>query len=118
GKIQGLVERALKDYRMDNPAASVPALLQIRQSIEQLGAGVWRERKLREVNQLIQDCLGLYGAALADRYYTIPGETVTVTFEFVNRSTSPVRITSLRSNQVDFDSVLNAGLDYNKALMV
>src|SRR5690606_8237449 len=80
GKIQGLVEKALKDYRMDNPAASVPALLQIRQSIEQLGAGVWRERKLREVNQLIQDCLGLYGAALADRYYTIPGEKVTVTF--------------------------------------
>lgn len=118
GKIQGLVEKAVKDYRMDNPAASVPALLQIRQSIEQLGAGVWRQRKLREVNQLIQDCLGLYGAALADRYYTIPGEKVAVTFEFVNRSTSPVRITSLRSDQVDFDSVLNAGLDYNKALMV
>lgn len=118
GKIQGLVEKAVKDYRMDNPATSVPALLQIRKAIDQLEAGVWKERKLREVNQLIQDCLGLYGEALADHYYVVPGEKVTVAFEFVNRSASAVSIASLQSDQADFDSVLNAGLDRNKALMV
>lgn len=118
GKIQGLVEKAVKDYRMDNPATSVPALLQIRKAIDQLEAGVWKERKLREVNQLIQDCLGLYGEALADHYYVVPGEKVTVAFEFVNRSASAVSIASLQSDQTDFDSVLNAGLDRNKALMV
>lgn len=118
GRIQGLVEKAVKDYRMDNPAASVPALLHIRKSIEQLDEGVWKKRKLREVNQLIQDCLGLYGAALADRYYAIPGENVTVTFEFVNRSTSPVRLVSLRSEQADFDSAFNASLDYNAEVTI
>lgn len=118
GKIQGLVEKAVKDYRMDNPAASVPALLHIRKSIDELEEGVWKKRKISEVNQLIRDCLGLYVAAKADRYYAIPGEEILVTFEFVNRSTSPVRITSLRSDQVDFDSVFNAALDYNRELTI
>ena len=45
--------------------ASVPALLEIRKEINKLGPGVWKERKLREVNELIVDCTGLYSEAAA-----------------------------------------------------
>lgn len=116
-KIQGLVEKAIRDYKMDDPAASVPALLQVRKAIDQLESTVWKKRKLKEVNRLIQDCLGLYAEAIADRYYLVPGENVRITFEFVNRSTVPVSVATLRSVQAPFDSTFNTALAHNKEVI-
>jgi LmbE family N-acetylglucosaminyl deacetylase len=114
--VKPLVEKAIQDYKMENPAASVPALMQIRKAIGQVESSIWKERKLKEVNQLIQDCLGLYCEATADNYYVVPGERVTVNFEIVNRSAEKVIIESVRSVNLHFDSLLTTSLADNAAL--
>src|SRR5690606_32484987 len=116
GHIQRLVEEMIAAYDMTNPAASVPALLNIRKEIEALKPNVWKDRKLAEVNQLIQDCLGLYCGATARRYYAAPGEPITVQFEFVNRSNRPVTVEAIRSEALGLDTLVHAVLDENVAL--
>lgn len=113
GHIQRLVEEMIAAYDMENPAASVPALLNIRKEIASLKPGIWKERKLSEVNQLIQDCLGLYCSATARRYYAVPGEPLTVNFEFVNRSEGAVIIESVRSEVLRLDTLVNVKLEEN-----
>lgn len=111
--IQRLVDDMIAAYDMENPAASVPALLNIRKKISSLKPGVWKERKLAEVNQLIKDCLGLYCAATAGRYYAVPGEPLSVEFEFVNRSNGSVVVESVRSEALHLDTLVHAKLDEN-----
>jgi LmbE family N-acetylglucosaminyl deacetylase len=114
--IQRLVEDMIAAYDMENPAASVPALLNIRKEIVSLKPGVWKERKLKEVNQLIQDCLGLYCGANARRYYAVPGEPLTVGFEFVNRSNGSVVVEAVRSEALRVDTLVRAKLEENVVL--
>ncbi|MDV3307617.1 MAG: PIG-L family deacetylase [Cyclobacteriaceae bacterium] len=114
--IQRLVEEMIAAYDVTNPAASVPALLNIRKAIASLKPGIWKERKLAEVNQLIQDCLGLYCGATAKHYYAVPGEPLTVNFEFVNRSDGPVVVESIRSDAIPLDTLVSAKLEENVVL--
>lgn len=111
--IQRLVDEMIAAYDMTNPAASVPALLNIRKEIASLKPGVWKERKLAEVNQLIQDCLGLYCGATSRQYYAVPGEPLGVNFEFVKRSGGSVIVESVRSGALHLDTLVLAELEEN-----
>ncbi|MEJ0033798.1 MAG: hypothetical protein WDO15_27210 [Bacteroidota bacterium] len=53
---------------------------------------MWRERKLKETDQLIKECAGLYSEVTASEYYVAPGEMVKLNFEIVNRSMANVKI--------------------------
>lgn len=79
-----------------------------------LEQSVWKERKLKEVNQLIQDCLGLYAEVTASSFNASPGEDLRLSFEIVNRSTSSLKLQSLKSSILGFDSTANATLGPNK----
>ncbi|MCA4899602.1 MAG: PIG-L family deacetylase [Cytophagales bacterium] len=112
-KIQSLVEKMLNEYKEEDPAASIPSLLAIRKEISSLGASVWRDRKLAEVNQLIQDCAGLFVEVVADNFYVSPGQPLVATFEVINRSSADVNLQSIQSASVNWDSTLNTALKNN-----
>ncbi len=116
-KIQPLVEQAIKEYNEEKPYASVPALVQIRKQISLLAPSVWRERKLTEVNQLIQDCLGLYVEVATNQPWIAPGEMVINNFEVVNRSPVPVKLTSVVSKKLGLDSSMDLALSDNKLVL-
>lgn len=118
-KVQPLVTRALADFNAEDPSASVPQLLRIRDQIITLDNSVWKERKLRETEQLIQDCLGFYASATASHYQSSPGERVKVTAEIVNRSASEVTLTGIHaSGSVKWDTAFTASLADNKKLEI
>ena len=85
-KVQPLVTKAIQTFDAENPSESVAILFQIRKEIVNLEKGVWRTRKLRDVEQLIQDCLGLFVEAKASQYWISPGEEVEINTELANRS--------------------------------
>ena len=116
-KIQPLVEKAIREFNMEKPSASVPILVQIRKEIESLTPSVWKERKMKEVNQLIQDCLGLYFEVTADQPWIAPGELLTNSFEVVNRSDAPVKLLSIKCAALSIDSMPNLDLPYNKLFL-
>lgn len=115
-KIEPLVSKLIADFKEENPAASIPGLLQVRKEISKLKDGIWKTRKLEEVNRLIQDCLGLYVEVKADNYYVAPGEKVKSEFEIVNRSPVAISLKKISSKGLSFDSTLTASLANNKPL--
>jgi hypothetical protein len=112
-KIKPLVEKLIKDYNYEKPAASIPLLFQLRKAIQALEPGVWKTRKLQEVEQLIQDCAGLYIELTASYYWASPAAPFIATIELLNRSDVPVEIIAMRSADLGIDSVLNLKLSDN-----
>ena len=116
-RIQPLVEKAIREFTVEKPSGSIPTLLLIRKEIENLTASIWKERKMKEVNQLIQDCLGLYFEVTADQPWISPGEWVTNSFEVVNRSEVPLKLLEIKSIAVAIDSAVNLDLPFNKLFL-
>ncbi|MBA4055818.1 MAG: LmbE family protein, partial [Marivirga sp.] len=112
-KIQPLVDQAIRDFNEENPAASVSLLLQIRKEILALEPGIWRKRKLAEVEQLIQDCLGLFIGIKADNYWVSPSQQVTASFELVNRSNVNVVVEKIQATDISLDSTVSLTLKNN-----
>lgn len=109
-KVQPLVDRANKEFNPENPSASIPVLFQLRKEISGLEPGVWKTRKLAEVEQLIQDCLGLYISSKASNYWIAPAQQVTVNFEIVNRSAVSISLEKIQAPDLAMDSVFSAVL--------
>jgi LmbE family N-acetylglucosaminyl deacetylase len=103
-KVQLLVDKAIKEFNIENPAASIPVLLQLRKEIAALQPGIWRARKLEEVEQLLQDCMGLYIGITANQYWVAPGQKTITTLEIVNRSEAEINIEKIEAPAFKFDS--------------
>ena len=83
------------DYDFSDPAASVPALLELHGMIGQLrdsGARYWRDKKLAELEDVIAGAMGLYIAARTDEAYLTPGDSLKLELEVTNRSSQPVGV--------------------------
>jgi hypothetical protein len=114
--VQPLVTKAIQEFDLENPSKSVSILLQIRRAIVAAEDGVWKTRKLKEVNELIQFCCGLYAEAVSDYYLSIPGEKINSTFELINRSGADVKLTSIQSTIVAMDSTFSLDLKNNQPI--
>ena len=112
-KVQPLVEKAIQEFNEESPASSVPVLLQIRKEISQLEPGVWKTRKLKDVNQLIQNCLGLFVEVTADNFWVSPGEQVTTSYEILNRSDAEVKLLGIGAPDLLIDTLLTTSLKNN-----
>jgi len=115
-KIQPLVDQAIAKYSDEKPYEIIPLLVEIRKEITALEPGVWRDRKLQETEQLIQACAGLYTEVTATQYYVAPGESVSMQFEIVNRSMANVRLRSIKSDILGYDSVANLDAGFDKPI--
>jgi hypothetical protein len=52
--IQSMVNEAIQQYSIENPAASVPKLINILDEIRNLPNGNWKNQKRKETERLIQ----------------------------------------------------------------
>ncbi|MBO9731184.1 MAG: PIG-L family deacetylase [Chitinophaga sp.] len=112
-KVGALVDAALAAYNMEDPSASVPALLEIRRAIQALPDGYWRNLKLKETEQLIYACAGIWAEAYSATPTVVPGYNMEATVQLINRGNVKVTL-----EQVDLPGKPNiAGkqeLAYNK----
>ncbi len=115
-RVEPLILQLIKDFNEEKPAASVSQLLVVRKEMMTLKDGIWKRRKLEEVNRLIQDCLGLYVQAAAARYAVAPGELIPYTIELTNRSSEGVKLTKIQGVGISFDSTFSLPLTGNKTV--
>lgn len=115
-KVQPLVQKAIAEFNEDNPALSVPVLLEVRKQIMLLENSVWKQRKLKEVEQLLYDCSGLYVAARANNYMTTSTQPVSISFEAINRSDVPISLLNVKSQLLNLDSTLSLPLKNNASI--
>lgn len=117
-KIKPLVDRAIKEFNEEDPTAIVPELFQLRNEIAKLENSVWRNRKLRETESLIQDCLGLFIETTSAHYQVSPGENVKTTIEIVNRSNVDVRLRDIQAPTLKWDTIFAASPGVNTLVQV
>lgn len=108
------IGQILASFRPADPAASVPALLEVRQALEQIKDGDWVPQKRVELDQLIATCLGLHIEASTTDASVSPGQILAVKIEAINRSNLAIEWREVRfpvSNEV---SQINAPLPHDE----
>lgn len=75
-EIERLTDEAIARFNPSSPEASVPALLAIRRSLARLPADPLVSDKRRQLDRILQSCLGLEVETVAERGEAVPGETV------------------------------------------
>ena len=80
----------LQDFDDTEPWKSVPALLELRQTLRRLGEDSWVKEKLGDLDQIIAACAGLHLEAVTEKPKAQPGEKLGFQIEAINRS--PVKM--------------------------
>ncbi len=115
--ISNAIGKALAQYNLEDPSASVPALLAIRKQIAALPDGYWKTLKLGETDQLIAACAGLWMEAYSTAEQAVPGETLSTNLQLINRSKVPVTLQKIRINGHD-DASAAQTLAFNKFVTI
>lgn len=85
-QIELLIDGLIKNYSLINPEKSVPGLVNLYKEISKLKDGYWKTQKLKETQQLIEACSGLWLEATVHNGYTVQGDLLNVSFTINNRS--------------------------------
>jgi len=94
--MEGDVEEIIAHFNPQNPAASVPALLALRKRLADLPAGSVIDYKRRQLDHILQGCLGLYVETSIPVAEAVPGEILKMRHSVMVRTDFPVRWTAVR----------------------
>jgi len=94
--VGSLVEDALANFDPANPAASVPALLKLRTEVAGLPPDPVVLDKRRQLDRILQQCLGLTVTAVASTGDVVPNETLNLQFGATATSAVPMRLNAVR----------------------
>jgi LmbE family N-acetylglucosaminyl deacetylase len=74
-----------KQFNMEAPEKSIPALLEVYQMIQKLQDPYWKEVKTREITELILGCAGLWTESYAPYAKIALGDTVQIRTDYLVR---------------------------------
>lgn len=80
-----ILAEALRTFVPEEPEKAIPLLLKARPLIAAID-DPWAKRKLEELDETLALCSGLWMDATAERYAAVPGSTLKITLEAINRS--------------------------------
>jgi LmbE family N-acetylglucosaminyl deacetylase len=96
-EIGRLADEAITQFNLQAPAASVPALLALRRRLAALPADPVVEEKRRQLDHIVQACLGLVVRTVVPDSEVAPGETLHLRHTALVRSdVAPVRWVGVR----------------------
>lgn len=121
---QNAIQQLIKNFDFENPSNSVYHLvtlydeLKINNDIDE----VWKQVKLKEIEQLIAACTGLWVEALSKQQIVTAGDSVEVNLLAINRSDVTVQLNDITINneKISFNKLLEKGIliNENKKVMV
>jgi LmbE family N-acetylglucosaminyl deacetylase len=90
-----------QQFDFKNPAASMPALLAVRNKIITVKDDFWRTQKMDEINRAILDCSGLMAELYAKQPQSVAGATLPFTLHVIARSQAPVILSAIHWGSAD-----------------
>jgi LmbE family N-acetylglucosaminyl deacetylase len=111
-EVETNIDKIVSSYKLNDPAASVPALVKLYQQINVLPNSNWKNYKLDQVQEIIKDCAGIYIEATTQQQQVIPGELVGVQFLFNQRSNAQSILQAVQLPAKD--TMLNKSLSNNQ----
>ena len=113
--ISKIIDRLIASFDLLHPEKSVKGLVELYKSISAMPVSYWKTQKLKEVQQLIEQCSGLFIEATASEQFAVQEDSVKINFLMNNRLGVNAIIKQVKLDK--FDSVLNQSLDKNKNLV-
>lgn len=109
-KIGTLINTIITNFKFDHPELSVPALVDLYTAVKALPESNWRNKKLKETQDIIEECAGLFAEAVSDQQFVVQGYTLDVNFFFTNRKliNADVKKIQLESFDTTFSAVSGA----------
>ena len=118
GAVQTQVNQLISGFRTDQPAASVPALVQVYKAICQLDTtNLYVRTKRQDVQTLIQQCLGLWFETNPAAYAVTPGASIGLSTNIVSRADVPITLVSVQYS-TGKDTTLNLALKPNDVVLL
>ena len=110
--IAKLIDSVTASFDLLHPEKSVKGLVRLFQSVKSLPEAYWRNKKLVEIQQLVEQCSGLFLDATTTEQFAVQTDSVKFNFSFNNRlGTNAI----LKEVKVDaFDSLMNQPLVKNR----
>lgn len=101
-KLQKLISDCINTYNPQTPENSIPSLVSIYKQLQLLDekdilSKYWKKIKLKETENLLLACSGLWMEASADNYIGIPEQETLITTQIINRNKNEVKL-----NRVSF----------------
>ncbi len=80
------VNKIIEKFDVSHPEKSVPALVDLYKMVEKIQDDFWKEKKLNEIKNLIQNCSGLFLDATTTTQYAVQGDSLKINLVVNNRS--------------------------------
>lgn len=110
-EIKELFNQIIKKYKTDDPSQSLSDLLRLRVEIAQITDELLKERKLKELDQIIVSTLGFFASYNSNTAIVSPGDTIETKLQIISRSNTPLFIGGLTGEAAD--SLLGVDLSSN-----
>jgi LmbE family N-acetylglucosaminyl deacetylase len=85
----------VKGFDDDQPEKSVPALIQLRSKVEKISDVYWRNQKLKDLDNIIAACAGLWFESYADEAAYALGDSISIRSQVLNRYSDRVKLHSI-----------------------
>ncbi|HWX19788.1 MAG TPA: PIG-L family deacetylase [Candidatus Binatia bacterium] len=95
-EIGRIADEVIEKFDTNDPAASVPSLLKLRGGFALLPADRIVDEKRRQLDHIVQACVGLSAETLISQAEVVPGETMQLHHTAVVHSSVPVRWMAVR----------------------
>ena len=126
--VEQQINTIVQQYNFEQPNLSIPALVSLYKTLQGLqNENKWVKQKIKEVQQLIVDCAGLFMEATTDTEYAVQGEKLNVSFLVNSRLATQVKLQQVQL-VTDFRSVVdtnftivlsaNKNITFNKSVLV
>ena len=108
------IRQIISKFNPADPAASVPDLLKLRQTMSGIQDDSWIAEKKAQLDKIIAACLALHlEASTATETFT-PGQTATIKLEAINRSNIPITLQEARFPNTGDSNKVDAALPSNE----
>ncbi|UZO80167.1 PIG-L family deacetylase [Aquimarina sp. ERC-38] len=113
-EIQVLLDQILQEYDFTNPSASTANLIEVYKKIQNLEDQHWKQVKLEEIKDIILAVSGIYLEASTTTAFTTPSATLPIQIEAINRSSTPVVLSSIIIPAINYKEQVNKKLEDNR----
>lgn len=83
--IEKLIDKLSSSFDLLHPENSVKGLVELYRVINKLPDNYWKNQKLKEVQQLIEQCSGLFLDATAPEQFAVQTDSIRINFSINNR---------------------------------
>jgi len=83
--IEDSIASVIEGYNIQQPVASLKKLVHVYTMIDQLSDDYWKQQKKTELQQLIEQCSGLFMEATTNSQYAVQGDSLKINVTVNNR---------------------------------